>query len=479
MMMEALLQLQVGNIDSALALVANAFSLFESEINSFNRGRAWESSRRQWDYLPALLFITCLRCVIDDHVALHQHIPTCLSMSCSRALSSTTMELRTHFMQVLKVINEINETNTTDVVSEWDDLVSRASLRGNVDHHQQQSVITAGTTSSAEQSWSCMYFVALWMLYCHSDNPPKAHGSSASHIFGEMSSSHDVGTSAVVELTCSVGLIRWCTSSVTSLGICYDHGVGGVEKDIHKAVSLYQRAADAGSGTAIFNLAVCYDNGDGVENDIHKAVILYRRAADAGNTMAMFNLAVCYENGVGVDQDLSEAVKLYQRAADAGNVEATGNLGYCYKNGNGVDLDASKAVTLYQRAADAGNANAMNNLAACYRHGDGVEKDPHKAVALYQRAVDLGNAAAMCNLGVCYYNGDVEKDTHKAVTMYQRAADAGESQALSNLAWRYYNVTDGFSKDVHQAMRLWLRASNLGHVGATAQLRFLQSKSNT
>ncbi|KAH3758364.1 sel1 repeat family protein [Pelomyxa schiedti] len=36
MMMEALLQLQVGNIDSALALVANASSLFDSEMISAN-----------------------------------------------------------------------------------------------------------------------------------------------------------------------------------------------------------------------------------------------------------------------------------------------------------------------------------------------------------------------------------------------------------------------------------------------------------
>ncbi|KAH3764286.1 sel1 repeat family protein [Pelomyxa schiedti] len=460
MMMEALLQLQVGNIDSALALVANAFSLFESEISRISHDSG-ESSRHQWDYLPALLFILCLRFTIDDHVALHQHIPTCLSMSCSRALSSTTMELRTHCMRVLNDIKETSDQQENPNNKEWNDLVSRASLRGNVDHHQQQSVIAATTTNSAEQSWSCMYFVALWMLYCRS-------GASAAHIFGELSSSHYAST----VVTCSVGQIRWCASSVTSLGICYDFGVGGVEKDIHKAVKLYQRAADAGHSTAMFNLGCCYYNGEGVGMDICKAVALYQRAGDAGNCTAINNLGCCYEKGYGVRQDTGKAVELYRRAADAGNCTAMCSLGAFYHDGNGVEKDIHKAVTLYQRAADSGEPQAMYNLGWCFQHGTGVNKDVQKALTLLHKAADAGNAAAMCNLGVCYYNGDgVDKDTHKAVTMYQRAADAGDAMGMNNLAWRYYNGTDGFSKDMHQAMRLWLRAAVLGHVGATAQSR--------
>ncbi|KAH3766951.1 sel1 repeat family protein [Pelomyxa schiedti] len=391
MMLEALFELQVGNIDSALALVANAFSLFESEMISATA--AGDSMPQQRMDRP------CVNSIIEI-----QH-STSISIIRNNRFSRTVVVL---------------------------------------------------------------------------------------HV-----------------LCCTVGPIRW--GSVTSLGICHEFGVGGVEKDTHKAVTLYQRAADAGDAMAMCILGLCYDNGDGVEKDIHKAVTLYQRAADAGNARAMFNLGVCYQNGDGVAKDIHKAATLWQRAADAGNATAMFNLGVCYQNGDGVEKDIHKAVTLWQRAADPGDAQAMCNLGVCYQNGDGVEKDIHKALTLYQRAADAGNAMAMFNLGLCFKNGDgVEKDIHKAVTLYQRAADAGHTtamctlgvryqngdgvakdihkavtlwqravdagnaRAMNHVAWHYYNGTDGVDQDVDKAVGLWRRAAALGHPGATATLKDLR-----
>ncbi|KAH3723145.1 calmodulin-dependent protein kinase [Pelomyxa schiedti] len=455
MMMEALVHLQVGDIDTALALVANANSLFQGECH---------------EYLPGLLFLVCLRHVINDHESLHQHIPTCLSLAFSRAISFSTEDMRAHCMRVLSNCSH----NNMEVVSEWTDLVSTASLRGIIDHDQRQSLLP--TTVSSEKLWSCMYFVALWGLYCCSDN----HSSTTLEELGESCDDERRDNNPI---TSSVGKIHWCASSVNSLGNCYDFGVGGVKKDIHKAVTLYQRAADAGHATAMFNFGSCFYHGKSVDKDINKAVRLWQTAFDAGQCTSMNNLACCYLNGIGVDQDHTKAVALYQRAADAGNINAMRNLGVCYERGNGVERDPSKAVTLFQRAADAGDSDSMTTLGSCYQDGHGVQKDINKAVNLFQRASDAGCARAMCNLGVCYYTGDgVEEDIPKALRLYQRAADAGSAAALSNLAWCYKEGTDGFSKDRHQAMRLWLLSAHLGHPDAATQLKILQSqgtKNNT
>ncbi|KAH3744863.1 calmodulin-dependent protein kinase [Pelomyxa schiedti] len=480
-MMRALFELQVGNIDSALALVANASSLFEAETSSINHND-------ECDYLPGLLFLVCLRCVINDHVSLHHHIPPCLSRAFSRAISFTTLRMRAHCVSVLSHINATSDQhdasrNKTAVIAEWADLVSTAVSRANVDNPHQQGL---------GHSWSCMHFVALWRLYCCS-SPTGNHpsSSSAAHIFSEMSgatkmpaastatSRGDEHSTSPLMINCSVGQILWSASSVTSLGLCYDHGVGGVGKDIHKAVALYQKAADAGSAQAMCNLGLCYFNGDGVDKDFHKAVALWQNAADTGNSATMCILGMCYEHGQGVDSDIHKAVALWQKAADAGDAQATSNLGSFYYDGKGVDKDMRKAVTLFQRAADCGDPQAMCNLGWCYNNGDGVGKDFHKAVQLYQRASDAGHAGAMCSLGVCYYKGDgVGKDAHKAMILYQRAADGGSVQAMCNLAFRYRQGIDGFSKDIHEAMRLWLRAANLGHANSIAQLGILQSKGN-
>ncbi|KAH3743327.1 chitin synthase regulatory factor chr2 [Pelomyxa schiedti] len=469
MMMDALFELQVGNIDSALSLVANAFSLFASDtINSFNHGESsspLSSHEGQCEYLPALVFLVCLRCVINDHVSLHHHIPPCLSTAFSSAISSPTEVMSAHCMRVL------NRISATEVIAEWAGLASTASSRGNVDH-QQRSPHT-----NSEQSWSCMYFVALWRLYCCSSSTENREGSSsAAHIFVEMSDKMPQPESPCADvhgsksmITCSVGQIHWCVSSVTSLGLCYDFGVGGVEKDIHKAVTLYQRAADAGSARAMGNLGWCYEHGEGVRKDIHMAVTLYQRAADTGDAHAVYHLGRCYDSG-GVEKDTHKAAALYQRAADAGHATAMFNLGSCCYSGDGIDKYVSRAITLWQRAADAGNSDAMCNLGWCYKNGDGVDKDAHKAVTLYQRAADTGSAHGTFALGLCYYKGTgIEKDIHKAVTLFQRAADSGSAQAQCNLGWCYYNG-DGVEKDIHQAVALYQRAADAGNSQAMFNL---------
>ena len=46
----------------------------------------------------------------------------------------------------------------------------------------------------------------------------------------------------------------------------------GIEKDIKKAVELYQLAVDQGDASAQYNLGLCYATGDGVGIDLEKAV---------------------------------------------------------------------------------------------------------------------------------------------------------------------------------------------------------------
>ncbi|KAH3731335.1 sel1 repeat family protein [Pelomyxa schiedti] len=359
MMMEALVQLQVGNIDSALGLVENA--LFDYEIDD----------EIKCNYLPGLLFLVCLCLVFDDHVTLHQHIPTCLSLAFSHAISFSLEEMREHCMRVLHYTSE----------KEWAALVSTASLRTNM--HQQ--------SSPEEQSWSCMFFVGLWSMLCCSSYNHQQHPSPIFEMSAPM-------------MTHSVGQIH----PATLLGLCYYFGLGCVSTNTCKAVTLYQTAAYAGHAGAMCNLALCYFTGKGVDRDIHKAVTLWQRAADAGHATAMYNLGVCYKNGYGVEKDMHKAVILWQRAADAGHATAMYNLGVCYENGDGAHKDAHKAVTLYQRATDVGDTKAMRNLAACYYNGDGVGKDLFQAFILHRRAAMEENQFGPFHIGKCKEKGIVE-----------------------------------------------------------------------
>ena len=60
-----------------------------------------------------------------------------------------------------------------------------------------------------------------------------------------------------------------------------------------------------------------YQNGLGVETDYAKALEWYEKAAEMGDATAMYNIANIYENGLGVDQDAEKAAEWYAKAEEA------------------------------------------------------------------------------------------------------------------------------------------------------------------
>lgn len=72
-----------------------------------------------------------------------------------------------------------------------------------------------------------------------------------------------------------------------NLVVNYLNGTGGVEKNPEKAIRLFQKAAENGVASAMYNLGLCYYNGDGVEKDLAKAVEWYQKAAENGDANAL------------------------------------------------------------------------------------------------------------------------------------------------------------------------------------------------
>ena len=94
-----------------------------------------------------------------------------------------------------------------------------------------------------------------------------------------------------------------------------------VGKDEGKAFRLFERAAQTGRPTSLFNVGVAYLAGQGVEADEQKAVQYFKEAAETGFMPAKVNLALMHERGQGVPQDFDKALSLLQEVADAGYEE--------------------------------------------------------------------------------------------------------------------------------------------------------------
>ena len=95
-----------------------------------------------------------------------------------------------------------------------------------------------------------------------------------------------------------------------------------MDKNVQKAVELYQEAVKQGNVSAYASLGLCYKNGIGVERYLQKAVELFQKAAKQKHAYGQYNLGWCYEEGIGVKQDEQKAIELYEKAAEQGYIKA-------------------------------------------------------------------------------------------------------------------------------------------------------------
>ena len=112
--------------------------------------------------------------------------------------------------------------------------------------------------------------------------------------------------------------------------VCCKEGVGtrGLKK---KALQQLGTAADGGSTDAAYQLGLMR-KGD----NITEAFELFKKAVDGGHYGAIFELAMCYEEGRGVGTNLMEAKHLYKYAADRGDLMGMLGLLRCFSRGGRV-----------------------------------------------------------------------------------------------------------------------------------------------
>lgn len=203
---------------------------------------------------------------------------------------------------------------------------------------------------------------------------------------------------------------------------------------------------------SLLRLASMYENGRKVEKDISKAIKIYENLVDANIPYAILCLASIYENGKGVEVDYQKAKELYEKAANLNNSIAMERLASMYEEGRGVEVDYSMAINWYNKAGELGNSNALVKLASMYKQEKGVVRDDTIIINLYKKAIDLGNPDAMLYLRDLYekymngtltnpfiYNSRVhppfntDKLYQNAKEKYQKLADLGNIDALAKL----------------------------------------------
>lgn len=103
-----------------------------------------------------------------------------------------------------------------------------------------------------------------------------------------------------------------CSACLTRLAYMFDVGIG-VEVDKSRAMHLYKRAWRQRSEVAANNIAILYR-----ERSQHRLMFQwFLRAANAGDGDALVELAKCYLSGVGVRKSAQDALRCLASAASS------------------------------------------------------------------------------------------------------------------------------------------------------------------
>ena len=156
-------------------------------------------------------------------------------------------------------------------------------------------------------------------------------------------------------------------------------------EDDRQLLAMIQKRVDAGDPTAIYHLGTKYDLGqNGLEKDVTRAVELYERAAELGVKEAHFNLGVMYGAGTDAEKDMDKAIRHYEAAAMSGDVLARYNLGCKEDDAGNCDL----ALQHWMISANLGCEKSLKNIKFMFMDGLATKADYAAALRGYQSAVE-------------------------------------------------------------------------------------------
>src|SRR5436853_5863906 len=210
---------------------------------------------------------------------------------------------------------------------------------------------------------------------------------------------------------------------------------------------------------------------------LRSALLAYDDASKRGYVSALNNLAVLYEVGDGVETSQTTAIDLLKRGAEQGHPLAMYNLGIHYRYGTGVKRSWNQAFELFAKSAETGFVSAMVELGDALTRGRGV-RNPRRGVEWLQRAADSGSPRAKFLLGLTYYWGrpgdtqanSVREDESLALLWLGRMAETGDNDAQAFLAQMMQSGEGLTNPQPEIAERFWRLAAYGG--SAFAQVNF-------
>jgi len=191
--------------------------------------------------------------------------------------------------------------------------------------------------------------------------------------------------------------IPYCQYEV---GIDYLEGITQ-EKDFDKAYFWLSKSAEGNYRQGIFTLGECFKFGLGVDVNLAKAYTLYEKAAEMGCPQAYKRIGLMYLMGEYLPKNETTGMKFLLDAAELFDAWSVNFVGECYLYGDmGFEKNEAKAFDMFLTACAYCTSNyessgivpykAFFNLGHCYECGIGTEVSLSSAISWYKIGKKLG-----------------------------------------------------------------------------------------
>lgn len=243
----------------------------------------------------------------------------------------------------------------------------------------------------------------------------------------------------------------------------------GTKRDIGLALHWLKKAVDSGEKCAFYYIGLCYRES-AMQKDLEEAVRCFRIAADIdppysdgiNEYAALYQLAICYENGIGVKKNRRKAAKYYQKAISEDNdlsQDVCEKALHALRRFSEEELGVSSYLLKH---AKYGNAEAQ------YRLGCEFEKrnDNYHAQKWFEAAAEQGHCNAQYKLGtLCGGKEQLSDSEHRyMISLLEASAEQGNISAQVALCEEYLHDNGLPNEDDAQIAIKWSsEAAKHGH----------------
>ncbi|MEN9632140.1 MAG: hypothetical protein RL077_544 [Verrucomicrobiota bacterium] len=210
------------------------------------------------------------------------------------------------------------------------------------------------------------------------------------------------------------------------------------------AFAVLQRAAEQGSGEALYELGTRLEEGLGVKPDASRALAMYEAAGQAGHLLGAYNEAsLRFASEDPREKERAQAV--WAKLADQGVGHAQLAYAATLMPTSSMCLrpDMERALRYIDLAGETGHSRLQYGIALGFHHGGpGVAKDPRRARRLFLASANEGFAPAAHIMGIL----NLSEDIPAALEWFEQAAGGGVVDSQINIALAYFKGELGGEK---------------------------------